>query len=223
MSKGYFVTGTDTGVGKTLVTAALIHHLQSPGRKVAGMKPVASGCDQAADGLRNEDTDMIIRAMNSEVDYATVSPYRFLPPIAPHIASADSGMQISISRIIECYEALQLDHDMVVVEGVGGWRVPISDDQFMSDLAVELKLPVVIVVGGVLGCINHALLTADSVMSSGLEVAGWVFNQVDPGMERVNEVKQALLGMMPGSLLAEIPYQGTPDARSTAGLFTLSE
>jgi dethiobiotin synthetase len=212
MKPGYFVTGTDTDVGKTLVSAALIHALSNKGWRVSGMKPVASGCYETEHGLRNRDADQLIEAANVKADYDLVCPYRFLPAIAPHIAAKQAGIIISCEHILQSYKQLQSISDTVIVEGVGGWQVPLDDKKGFSDLAVELGLPVIIVVGGRLGCINHALLTAESVMGKGLTVAGWVFNQVDPGMQQVTAVKETLKSRMPGSLMADIPWQENPSA-----------
>jgi dethiobiotin synthetase len=213
MTQGFFVTGTDTGVGKTLVSAALIHSMRNVNVRVSGMKPIASGCIETDHGLKNEDADMLLQASNVDAEYDLICPYRFLPPIAPHIAAQGQGTVISIEHIMECYHRLQSSSDKIVVEGVGGWQVPLDEHKSMSDLAIELGLPVIIVVGGRLGCINHALLTADSVLASGLSVAGWVFNLIDPEMEKIAAVKQTLQCRMPGRLIADIPWQSSPDAQ----------
>ncbi|MFW2439558.1 MAG: dethiobiotin synthase [Arenicellales bacterium] len=212
MKQGYFVTGTDTGVGKTLVSAALLHFLRQNGLGVCGMKPVASGCIETGHGLRNEDADQLLKAANVPADYDLICPYRFLPSIAPHIAAKQEGIVISNDHIVECYQRLESSCDVVVVEGAGGWQVPLDDEKCLSDLAIELDLPVIIVVGGRLGCINHALLTAESVLASGLSVAGWVFNQIDPDMQQVSAVKETLQARMPGIFMTDIPWLENPDA-----------
>ena len=221
MKKGYFVTGTDTGVGKSLISAALIYLLRNQGVRVSGMKPIASGCIETDHGLRNEDADMLLQASNVDADYNLICPYRFLPPIAPHIAAQDQRTVISIDHILDCYRRLQACSDTVVVEGVGGWQVPLNEHKNMSDLAIELNLPVIIVVGGRLGCINHALLTAASILASGLSIAGWVFNQIDPDMQQVDAVKQGLQNRMPGHLLADISWQKNPDFREISLQFDM--
>jgi dethiobiotin synthetase len=212
MIKGFFVTGTDTGVGKTLVSAALIHSLCDNGLRVSGMKPVASGCIETPHGLRNDDANQLVEAANVTADYDLICPYRFLPEIAPHIAAKEEGIAISSDHIVKCYQQLESLCDAIVVEGAGGWQVPLNDQKSLSDLAVEFGLPVVIVVGGRLGCINHALLTAESILASGLQVSGWVFNQIDPDMQQVSAVKETLQASMPGVLIADIPWQENPDA-----------
>ena len=212
MKQGYFVTGTDTGVGKTLVSAALLHFFREKGLGVCGMKPVASGCTDTINGLRNDDADRLIDASNVSADYDLICPYRFLPSIAPHIAAKQEGIVISNNHIVECYQRIESSCDAVVVEGVGGWQVPLDEQKNMSGLAIELGLPVIIVVGARLGCINHALLTAESILTSGLSVAGWVFNQIDPDMQQISAVKETLQARMPGCLIADIPWQEKPDA-----------
>jgi dethiobiotin synthetase len=221
MSNSYFITGTDTGIGKTLVSAALIHALQNQGLRVAGMKPVASGCFETAEGRRNEDADQLMTAINISADYELVCPYRFLSPIAPHLAATEEGVRISCAHIMQGFRQLQSLADAIVVEGVGGWQVPLNERYDMPDLARQMDLRVVIVVGGRLGCINHALLTAQAILASDLAVAGWVFNQVDPDMLQVAEVKEALRARMPGPLIADIPWQDQIDPVKLARGFNL--
>ena len=222
MKPGFFITGTDTGVGKSLVSAALIHALQNQSLRVAGMKPVASGCFETAEGRRNEDADQLLAAINISADYALACPYRLLSPIAPHLAAAEEGVRISCAHIMQCFKQLRSLSDAIVVEGVGGWQVPLNERYDMPDLARQMDLGVVIVVGGRLGCINHALLTAQAVLASGLAVAGWVFNQVDPEMLQVAEVKETLRARMPGPLIADIPWQDELDPAKLARVFNLS-
>ncbi len=211
MNKGYFVTGTDTGVGKTLVSTALITALRNQGLRVSGMKPVASGCEKKDGCLRNEDADRLLEASNVEANYEIICPYRFPEPVAPHIAAQKEGVVIKAEHIVNCFQHLRLSSDAVVVEGVGGWRVPINDNEMMSDIAVTMELPVVLVVGGRLGCINHALLTLESIQASGLPLTGWVFNQVDIHMQRRVAVLAELKCLLPAPLLADIPWQLKPD------------
>ncbi len=203
---GYFITGTDTGVGKTIVTLAVMELLKRRGFEVAGMKPVASGCDASAAGLRNHDAMQIMQACSSGLPYSQVNPYAFEPAIAPHIAAARSGETISVAKIVSVYRDLEEAADRVVVEGVGGWQVPLGDETMLPDLARRLKLPVILVVGLRLGCINHALLTASAIKSSGLEFVGWVANQLQPGLEATDDIIETLQGRIDAPLLGVLPW-----------------
>ena len=189
MRQGFFVTGTDTGVGKSLVSAALLQAFATRGMQVAGMKPVASGCRVVDGELRNDDADMLSEVATVSAPYATVCPYRFEPPIAPHIAAGLVGQTIDRSVILARYHELARLAELVVVEGVGGWAVPLGGRLLLADLAEALDLPVIVVVGGRLGCINHALLTCQAIAASGLSLAGWVFNQIEPDMRHWDYLK----------------------------------
>ena len=207
---GYFVTGTDTGVGKTRVAVALVHALRAQGMRVAVMKPVAAGC---APDVPNEDVSALMRAANVTADVNDVNPYRFEVAIAPHIAAAQAGVRIELDRVANAFARLATGADTVVVEGAGGWRVPLNDREDMADLAVRLGLPVLLVVGLRLGCLNHALLTADAVIRSGVPWAGWIANAIDPAMARVEENLAALHDRLPGPCLGVVPYApGQADA-----------
>ena len=176
---GLFVTGTDTGVGKTRVAVALIHALRAQGLRVAAMKPVAAGC---VPGELNDDVSALLQATNVAADLRDINPYSFEPPIAPHLAAQQAGVRIELPVIVAAYARLAAAADVVVVEGAGGWRVPLNDREEMADLAQALALPIVLVVGLRLGCLNHALLTAESIAHRQLPWAGWVGNQIDPAM-----------------------------------------
>lgn len=201
---GLFVTGTDTGVGKTRVAVVLIHALRARGLRVAGMKPVAAG---QAPGALNEDVVALMQAANVAADVRDVNPYAFEPPIAPHIAAAQAGMRIDIDVIAKAYARLAAQADVVVVEGAGGWRVPLNDAADMADLAQALGLPVVLVVGLRLGCLNHALLTADSIRQRGLPWGGWVGNAIDPDMTCREENIVALRHRLSEPCLGILSYQ----------------
>ena len=175
----WFITGTDTGVGKTLVSAALLTALARTGRRAVGMKPVASGCDATSLGLRSADAEALRVAGNVAADYENVNPYALAPPTAPHLAAAAAGVQIDIATIREHYARLAARADEVVVEGVGGWLVPINRTQTMADVVRVLELPVILVVGMRLGCLNHALLTQRAIAASGCRLVAWVANGVD--------------------------------------------
>lgn len=205
MRKGYFVTGTDTEIGKTTIACGLVHAMRAKDRKVAVMKPVASGCTRTANGLRNADAEALIAASGGSWEYARVNPYAFEPPIAPHIAASDAGVEISADVILSAFDNLKRQSDCIVVEGVGGFRVPLGDAFDTADLALRLALPVIVVVGLRLGCINHALLTAEAVLARGLEFAGWIGNSPGPGMDAKDANIEALARRLPGPCLGLVP------------------
>lgn len=176
MTKHVFVTGTDTEVGKTCISVGLIKVLQQQGLRVAAMKPVASGCEWQDGQWQNEDALALIQQADIKLPYSQVNPYAFEPAIAPHLAAEQIGQTILLNRIETQFAAMQLQADAIVVEGAGGWLVPLNDQQTIADLAKALKLPVVLVVAIKLGCINHALLTVQAIADSGLTLAGWVAN-----------------------------------------------
>lgn len=176
---GWFITGTDTEIGKTTVAAGLTHALVKTGRQVAAMKPVASGCEKTPDGWRNDDALQLMAAANLAIPYSDVNPFALRQPTAPHLAAEREGVLLEIDPILAAFERTRDAADAVVVEGVGGWHVPLNAQQETADLAVALNLPVILVVGLRLGCINHALLTARAVRAAGLPLAGWVANTAD--------------------------------------------
>ena len=190
-AKGLFITGTDTGIGKTEVTLALMRLFQDQGLRVLGMKPVAAGAEDSGKGLRNEDAVRIQDAGSQLVPYELVNPYVFEPPIAPHIAAHEAGAEIRIDTIGNCYQSLAERADLVLVEGVGGWRVPLGPDLQVADLPGLLEIPVLLVVGMRLGCLNHGLLTADAIVDRA-RLIGWLANQVEPDMARLEENIHAL-------------------------------
>jgi len=197
-ARGLFVTGTDTGVGKTRVAVALIQSLRAQGLRVAAMKPVSAG---SAPGELNEDVMALRQAANVMADVRDVNPYAFEPAIAPHIAAEQAGVRIDLEMIVAAYARLATVADVVVVEGAGGWRVPLNEHEDMADLAQRLGLPVVLVVGLRLGCLNHALLTAESVARRRLPWAGWVGNHIDPAMASQAANIAALRARLPGPCL----------------------
>ena len=201
-----FVTGTDTGVGKTRVAAALCTASVTAGRRVAAMKPIASGCVPTKDGLRNDDALELLRAMNVRAGYDDVNPYAFAPAIAPHIAAAEAGRSIDFDVLDRCYERLALQSDVTVVEGAGGWLAPIDAHRSFADLAAHWQLDVILVVGLRLGCLNHAMLTVESIQRHGLRLAGWVGNAIDPEFERVEENLATLRSAIEPACLAVFPY-----------------
>jgi dethiobiotin synthetase len=222
MGQSVFVTGTDTGVGKTLVSAALVAGLRRRGVTAVGMKPVASGCTSTPDGLRNEDAEQLRAAAGGIPDYGRVNPYAFAPAIAPHLAAHDAGIRIELETVLDSFESLRSEFGTVVVEGVGGWRVPLGHVITTEHLARALDLPVVLVVGLRLGCLNYALLTAGAVDAAGLRLAGWVANGIDPDMERVDENVDTLRRHLSTPLLGFIPYRGGTNYDDIANVLDLS-
>jgi dethiobiotin synthetase len=213
---GYFVTGTDTGVGKTLVACALLAAFAARGMKAVGMKPVACGAEPGANGLVNEDVGRLMAAANIAAPHRHVNPFCFAPPIAPHIAARQVGVAITLDRIELSFNALADLADVVVVEGAGGFKVPLGPGTDTAQLAARLALPVVLVVGMRLGCLNHALLTADAVAGSGLKLVGWIANHVDPQMAAADDNVRALEERIGAPLIARISFAGQPDYRSIA-------
>lgn len=220
---GYFITGTDTGIGKTCVALGLMTALKKPSTKVVGMKPVASGCVYTKAGLRNEDALKIQQHGNIEALYEHVNPYAFQPPVAPHVAAAEAGVAIDLPSIANCYAILAQAADVVVVEGVGGWRVPLGDGQTLADLARSLKLPVIMVVGLRLGCINHALLTAEAITGDGLQLKAWVANQIEPDYPALQATLNYLSVNIHAPMLAYIPFMKTLDANRIAACLDLKK
>jgi len=211
---GCFVTGTDTGVGKTLVSTGLLHALAPHHRRVVGMKPVAAGVVPWGEDWASEDAIALRSASTLAVPPELDNPVLLLDALSPHIAAERAGVQIDIAAIVRSYHALAASADAVVVEGAGGFHVPLTDTQTGADLAQALALPVVLVVGLRLGCLSHALLTAEAIRARGLTLAGWVANRVDPEMEAADENIAYLRARLCAPLLAEVPYQDLPDARS---------
>lgn len=206
MAKGFFITGTDTGVGKSFISAVLMKTLQQMGLQVAGMKPVASGCELTPEGLHNEDALLLQRHASQPADYSLINPYAFAPPIAPHLAAQQVGVTIEFAPILERFVKLQQMSDVVVVEGAGGWLVPLNEHQSIADLAAALQLPVIIVVAIRLGCINHALLTAQAVRASGCTLAGWIANHTQPMDEHRVETIQSISHRIAAPQLGEIGF-----------------
>ena len=208
--RGVFIAGTDTGIGKTHVACTLLHALRDAGLRATGMKPVASGCVSTSEGLRNEDALAMMEASDPKVDYATCNPYAFEPAIAPHLAAAEVGTTIELAPIQLAYAQLSACADCVVVEGVGGWMVPLSDSLDASAIPIALKLPVILVVGLRLGCINHARLSARSIQADGCELLGWIGNAIDPDMQRVSDNVETLRRCLPAPCLGLLEHGVAP-------------
>jgi len=215
-----FVTGTDTGVGKTLVAAALLHRLAERHARVVGMKPVAAGADP--DGTY-EDVRALQAASTFKAAPELVNPYGLHLPVSPHIAARRDGTTIEIARIVDACAALRAQADAVVVEGAGGFRVPLADTLDGADLAAALALPMVLVVGLRLGCLNHALLTAEAIRARGLTLAGWIANRVDPDFLCPNENLAYLRTHLGAPLWADLPFAVHPDPRADADRFTIPD
>jgi len=215
----YFITGTDTGVGKTLASCALLHGFAAQDKSVVGMKPVAAGC---ADDSQHEDVRQLRAASNVLASGGQINPYCFVQAVAPHLAARFVGIRINFARIVESFSELNAQADVVIVEGVGGFRVPLNDEQDSADLAVQLGLPVILVVGMRLGCLNHALLTAEAIAARGLTLAGWVANVPEAGMAMLNENIAALQQRIHAPLLGIVPYLEQPDAREAASFLNLA-
>ena len=221
MSKGFFVAGTDTGVGKTVVSLGLMQALQAQGLCVVGMKPVASSCEPTADGPRNADAQALLAQSSISPPYELVNPWAFEPAVAPHIAAAREGRRIELSALTDTFGRLAAQAEYVVVEGIGGWRVPLNGSHYVSDLAVALGLPVLLVVGLRLGCLNHAILSWESIQASGVRCAGWVANQIEPGMSNLEENVACLasvFGAAPAGLIPFVPARGAAPASAAARL-----
>ena len=217
MAQAFFITGTDTDAGKTSVAAGLLCAAKQQGCSTLAMKPVASGCDMSAEGLRNSDALALIAQSTVPLPYTQINPYAFAPAIAPHIAAQEAGVELSVADLYRTAQViLQQQADFTVIEGAGGWRVPISNTEFLSDFAIALQLPVILVVGVKLGCINHALLTAQAIINDGLELAGWVANVVDPSCARLAENLATLQQLMPAPCLAEVPHLTSASAEHVA-------
>ncbi len=208
MNHAFFITGTDTGVGKTHIACALLHATRQRGLSAVGMKPVAAGVE--ANG-RNDDVAQLLAASSAQPPLEWVNPYRYDPPIAPHVAAAEAGRPIEIARIQQAFAQLQTLARVVWVEGVGGFRVPLDDRHDAADLAQALALPVVLVVGMRLGCLNHALLTAEAIDHRDLTLAGWVANRIDPAMARFAANLATLESRLNAPLLGVAPYGVSPE------------
>jgi dethiobiotin synthetase len=218
-----FVTGTDTEIGKTLITSAILHKLVQTGQRACGMKPIAAGADIGEDGmLHNEDADMLRAAGNVHLPQSITTPFMLREPCAPHIAAALENVTIDPVTILTAYAEILAASDATVVEGVGGFCVPFTETFDSADLAVQLGLPVVMVVGMRLGCISHAILSAEAIIARGLVLAGWVANQVDPDMRFADENVEELQRRLPAPLLGRVPRLDNPTAADAAAFIDLS-
>jgi len=204
--KSFFITGTDTGIGKTLVSRLMIEYFAAQGNKVSGFKPVASGAEDTGQGLRNEDAEILLAASNAGFSYSEINPYVFAKPIAPHIAAKQTGKIVNIPQLTQHYQKLERQCDGVIIEGAGGWQVPLNEELTFADWVSDMQWPVVMVVGLRLGCINHALLSYRDILTKGNIVAGWVANCIDENVAEIEEIKSYLRGNIDAPMLGDIPY-----------------
>jgi len=223
LRRSFFITGTDTGVGKTLFSCALLQAAASAGYRTAAMKPVAAGGLQTAEGFRNEDALMLQAACTEALRYEEVNPFCLEMAVAPHIAAEHANRRLKVERIAGfCQGMLMRRANLTVIEGAGGWRVPLNDNETLADLCKQLKLPVILVVGMRLGCLNHALLTAEAIYRDGLALAGWVANGLDPEMPEQAANIASLQKLLPSPLLARIPWLPTADIAQAAAQLDIS-
>lgn len=220
--RGFFITGTDTGVGKTLLSCALLHAFADRNHTCVGMKPVAAGCEYTPAGLRCEDVEALRIASNVEAPRELRNPFALRAPVAPHLAAEREQNPLHLAPMLDAYEKLQLRAEFVIVEGVGGWMVPFNATQTSADLAQQLKLPVILVVGMRLGCLNHALLTVQAIAASELSLAGWIANRIDPAMDLFEENVQTLRQRLEAPLLGVVMHQAHPDAHQVSRLLDIS-
>ena len=219
MPQSYFVTGTDTGIGKTIVSCALLSAYSARGNAVIGMKPVVTGrvCGEWAD------VKAIVAASSIAAPREWVNPYAFIPPISPHLAAKQAGMEIDIEIIRQAYCNLQKISDVVVVEGVGGIMAPLNDRNDVADMAYALDLPIILVVGMRLGCLNHALITEKVIQATGLKLAGWVANQIDPQMNSFDENLHTLKERLNCPLLGVLPFERNVSTKNFSTLLDITK
>ncbi|WP_417501643.1 dethiobiotin synthase [Marinobacter sp.] len=206
--KTFFVTGTDTGVGKTMVSAAILEAAKSAGKRTLGMKPIASGCESTPAGLRNDDALILQHAATESLTYELVNPVALEPAIAPHVAAAQAGRVVSVDRLVGFCRGMQMrPADLLLIEGAGGWRVPLNDRETYAAVPRALDVPVIMVVALKLGCINHALLTAEAIRNDGLTLAGWVANRAEAdAMSCEQETLNYLMEQLPARCLGVLPW-----------------
>jgi dethiobiotin synthetase len=210
MSAGVFVAGTDTGIGKTHAACTLLHALRATGTVACGMKPVASGCVETPQGLRNDDALALQAASSSLLPYSLINPVALRDPLSPHLAAAHAGVEISLAPLRHAFDQLASKHRRVVVEGVGGWLVPLAPGLLAADIARQWQLPVILVVGLRLGCLNHALLSARAIEADGCRLLGWIGNCTDPDMAALEENLMTLRELLPAPCLGVLPHGVAP-------------
>ncbi len=211
MKKGYFITGTDTSIGKTFVSCALLQAFADKGVNVGAMKPIAAGCDQTIDGWRNDDALQLMRYTNVELSYQQVNPVALPSPVAPHLASEYLNQTVTIEKLTGYFESIKNSADYFIVEGAGGWLVPLNDNESMADIPKAFGLDIILVVGIRLGCLNHALLTAAAIEQSGNHLIGWVANIIDPDMLMIEKNILTLKKSIKAPLLGTLPHMDTKE------------
>ena len=212
-----FIAGTDTGIGKTHASCTLLHALRAAGYEACGMKPVASGCVETPQGLRNDDALALQAASSGSPPYASINPIAMRDPLSPHLAAAHDGVVISLPPLRRAFDSLMADVDCVVVEGVGGWLVPLAPGLLASQIPAQWQLPVILVVGLRLGCLNHALLSARTIEADGCKLLGWIGNCIDPAMDAVEENLATLRELLPAPCLGVLPH-GLPAQQAAVHL-----
>ena len=206
-----YVTGTDTGIGKTLASCALLHALRGHGLRAIGMKPVASGCERVDGQWCNADALALLDASEPRPAYTDLNPYALPLPLAPELAAREASVEVSLQGLLDAHARLAMQADALVVEGVGGWAAPLSASVMQADLVNALRMPVLLVVGMRLGCLNHALLTARAIAADGAHLAGWIASHVDPDMQRVDDNLQMLRERLPAPCWGVLPHAIDPD------------
>ena len=219
--RSLYVTGTDTGVGKTVASAALLHRLRSAGRSAVGMKPVASGCERTAEGWRNDDALRLQAASDPRPAYDDINPYALEMATAPQLAARAMGVGVELAPLLDAHARLTAQCEVVVVEGVGGWAAPLGDGFDQCELPRALALPVVLVVGLRLGCLSHARLTARAIAADGLEFIGWIGSSVDPDFAERDDYVELLRDVLPAPCLGVLPHAVSPDPRAMAQVLAL--
>jgi len=221
--KAFFITGTDTNVGKTLIAAGLLVAAKNKGLTTAALKPVAAGCEKTDEGLRNSDALLLQSVITQPLAYDQINPYALEAAIAPHIAAQQEKRSLSVDRLSGFCRGVLSSADFTLLEGAGGWRVPLNARETLADLAKNLQLPVIIVVGVRLGCINHALLTFEAIVRDGLPVTGWVANCVDPDMPVLQENIDSLRARLPIPCLGVVPFLADQSPAVVANYFDETE
>jgi dethiobiotin synthetase len=222
METAYFVTGTDTEVGKTFISTALLARAKHQGLTTAAVKPIASGAEFTANGLRNEDGVALLKQCSLPLRYEEINPVVFEPAIAPHIAAQKINRIVRVDELKKyCQHVLEKNAGFTLIEGAGGWRVPVNNEETLADLAKKLQLPIILVVGMRLGCINHAILTAEAIQRDGLHLAGWVANRATPNMSEYEENFRTLNRLIGAPCVGHVPHIKNAGPESAIDFFTL--